>query len=67
MAEPLGAVGVEAAQGALRIVDAQMAELIRQLTVGRGLDPRDFVCSRSAAPAHCRRRCSPASSVSSTW
>jgi N-methylhydantoinase A len=34
---------VEAADGALRIVETQMADLMRQMTVERGLDPRDFV------------------------
>jgi N-methylhydantoinase A len=54
VAEPLGLSVVEAAQGALRIVDAQMAELIRQLTVGRGMDPRDFVLFAfgGAGPLH---------------
>jgi len=44
--EPVGAhFGmdvVEAAAGAVRIVDSQMAGLMRQMTVERGLDPRDF-------------------------
>jgi N-methylhydantoinase A len=54
VAEPLGLSVVEAAQGALRIVDTQMAELIRQLTVGRGMDPRDFVLFAfgGAGPLH---------------
>jgi N-methylhydantoinase A len=54
VAEPLELSVVEAAQGALRIVDAQMAELIRQLTVGRGMDPRDFVLFAfgGAGPLH---------------
>ena len=45
----LGAVGaevgmdaVEAALAARHIVEAQMADLIRQMTVERGMDPRDF-------------------------
>jgi N-methylhydantoinase A len=54
VAEPLGLSVVEAARGALQIVDFQMAELIRQLTVGRGLDPRDFVVFAfgGAGPVH---------------
>jgi N-methylhydantoinase A len=34
---------VQVAASARRIVDAQMAELIRMMTVQRGMDPRDFV------------------------
>ncbi len=34
---------LEVAAAARRIVDAQMAELIRVMTVQRGMDPRDFV------------------------
>jgi N-methylhydantoinase A len=34
---------VQAADGALRIVETHMADLMRQMTVERGLDPRDFV------------------------
>ncbi len=40
--EPLGMSAIEVAASAKRIVDAQMADLIRQMTVERGLDPRDF-------------------------
>ncbi len=43
VAEPLGMTEVEAAAGAKRIVDSHMAGLMRQLTVERGLDPRDFL------------------------
>jgi N-methylhydantoinase A len=42
LAEHLGMDVVEAAAGAVRIVDSQMAGLMRQMTVERGLDPRDF-------------------------
>lgn len=54
VAEPLGMSVVEAAQGALRVVDSQMAELIRQTTVERGHDPRDFVVFAfgGAGPTH---------------
>jgi N-methylhydantoinase A len=40
---PLGMPAPEVAAAARRIVDAQMAELIRMMTVQRGMDPRDFV------------------------
>ena len=40
---PLEMTEVEAAAGAKRIVDSHMAGLMRQLTVERGLDPRDFL------------------------
>jgi N-methylhydantoinase A len=43
IAAELGMDAVEAADGALRIVETQMADLMRQMTVERGLDPRDFV------------------------
>ena len=33
---------IEAALAARHIVEAQMADLIRQMTVERGMDPRDF-------------------------
>lgn len=39
---PLGMTPVEAAAGATRIIDHQMAGLMRQLTLEQGLDPRDF-------------------------
>jgi N-methylhydantoinase A len=42
IAEHVGIGLIEAAAGVKRVVDHQMAELIRQLTVGHGLDPRDF-------------------------
>jgi len=34
---------IRTADGALRIVEASMADLMRQMTVERGRDPRDFV------------------------
>jgi N-methylhydantoinase A len=43
VAAELGMDPVEAADGALRIVETQMADLMRQMTVERGRDPRDFV------------------------
>ena len=43
VAEALGMDVVEAAAGAARIVEYQMADLMRQMTVEQGLDPREFV------------------------
>ena len=50
----LGMDTLEAASGAVQIVEFQMAELMRQMTVQRGLDPRDFVVYAygGAAGAH---------------
>jgi N-methylhydantoinase A len=42
VAEPLGLKVEEAAEGILRIANAQMADLVRRATVRRGHDPRDF-------------------------
>jgi len=39
----IGLSAVEAADGALRIVESQMADLMRQMTVEQGRDPREFV------------------------
>jgi N-methylhydantoinase A len=43
VADPLGLPVTEAAIGIYRIACAQITDLIRQITVERGLDPRDFV------------------------
>ena len=45
---------IELAAGVVRIVDGQMAELIRQMTVESGYDPRDFVVFAygGAGPTH---------------
>lgn len=43
IADPLGCDLVTAAQGILDIVDSRMGDLIRKLTVERGVDPRDYV------------------------
>jgi N-methylhydantoinase A len=55
VARPLGLTPVEAAVGIRRIVDSHMAGLLRQLTIGRGHDPRDFVLYAygGAGPVHC--------------
>ena len=43
IADPLGTSVDEAAIGIYRIASAQITDLIRKITVERGLDPRDFV------------------------
>jgi N-methylhydantoinase A len=43
VAAPMGMEPLTAADGALRIIESHMADLMRQMTVERGLDPRDFV------------------------
>jgi N-methylhydantoinase A len=55
IAKPLGLAVEEAAAGIRRIVDAQMADTLRELTIGRGHDPRDFVLYAygGAGPMHC--------------
>jgi N-methylhydantoinase A len=55
IAEPLGMSTEQAAGGIRRIVDAHMADTLREVTIGRGLDPRDFVLFAygGAGPIHC--------------
>jgi N-methylhydantoinase A len=55
IADPLGLGVDEAAAGIRRVVDEQMADTVRELTIGRGHDPRDFVLYAygGAGPAHC--------------
>jgi len=43
VATPLGVSAEQAAIGIFSIVNAKMADLVRKVTVERGLDPRDFV------------------------
>jgi N-methylhydantoinase A len=43
IARPLGMSVEEAAVGVYRVAAAQIADLIHEITVERGLDPRDFV------------------------
>ncbi len=54
IAAPLGYDPVQAAAGIVDIADAQMADLIRKVTVERGHDPRDFVLMAygGAGPVH---------------
>ncbi len=44
VADPLGLTLHQAAAGINRIIDSKMADLLRRMSVLRGLDPRDFVC-----------------------
>ena|GEM_PF-31147 len=78
VAERVGMDAVEAAAGALRIVESQMAALMRQLTIGRGHDPRDFVVYSfgGAGGAHavqlarelgCAQVLVPLGDLASTW
>jgi N-methylhydantoinase A len=78
LAERLDMTVPEAAAGAVRIAETQMAELIRQMTLQRGLDPREFVLYAygGAGPAHaCQyareldigRVVVPLGTISSTW
>ena len=55
VARPLGLTVEAAAAGIRRIVDAHMADTLREVTIGRGHDPRDFVLFAygGAGPVHC--------------
>lgn len=54
VARALGMDVYAAAAGAFRIVNAQMADLIRKATIEQGYDPRNFVlfCYGGAGPTH---------------
>ncbi len=54
LASRLGLGVVETASGAARVVEHQMADLIRKVTVQKGYDPRDFVVFAygGAGPVH---------------
>lgn len=54
LADPLGMSPTEAAAGIRRIVDANMADAIRVLTVEKGYDPRNYtiVACGGAGPVH---------------
>jgi len=78
VSEPLGMTPVEAAAGAVRIVEFQMADLMRQMTVEQGLDPRQFVVYAygGAGAAHaavfarelgCSEVVVPLGDLASTW
>ncbi|MGB7101997.1 MAG: hydantoinase/oxoprolinase family protein, partial [Xanthobacteraceae bacterium] len=55
IAGPLGMSVEQAAAGIRRVVDGHMADTLREVTIGRGHDPRDFVLLAygGAGPAHC--------------
>jgi N-methylhydantoinase A len=55
IAAPLGMTVEEAAAGVRRVVDSHMADTLREVTIGRGHDPRDFVLYAygGAGPVHC--------------
>lgn len=52
--QPLSMTPLEVAAGAVRIIDAQMADILRQVIMEQGLDPRDFVLYAygGAGPTH---------------
>jgi len=54
LAQSMGMNVKELAAGAIRIAESKMAELIRQMTLQRGLDPREFVIFSygGAGPTH---------------
>jgi N-methylhydantoinase A len=54
VAERVGMGVVETASGALKVVEHQMADLIRKVTVHKGYDPRDFAVFAygGAGPVH---------------
>jgi N-methylhydantoinase A len=55
IARPLELTVEQAAAGIRRVVDSQMAGALREITIGRGHDPRDFVLYAygGAGPMHC--------------
>ncbi|MSQ88838.1 MAG: hydantoinase/oxoprolinase family protein [Betaproteobacteria bacterium] len=54
LGKALGMTAVECAAGICRIVELQMADVIRKVTVEKGFDPREFVLFAfgGAGPAH---------------
>jgi N-methylhydantoinase A len=54
IAKRLGMGTLECAAGIAKIVEFQMADIIRKMTVGKGFDPRDFVLFAfgGAGPVH---------------
>jgi len=78
IAKPLGMKPVECAAGICRIVELNMADIIRKVTVEKGFDPRDFVLFAfgGAGPAHAgvfaqelgvRKVVIPQRKAASTW
>ena len=54
IAEPMGLEVTEAAQGIVDLVNSQMANGVRQISIARGFDPRDatLVVAGGAGPLH---------------
>ena len=54
VAEPLGLSVEQAAEGMYRVINANMAHGVREITIKRGLDPREFplVVAGGAGPLH---------------
>jgi len=54
IAEPLGLDVNRMAEGIINVVNAKMANAMRSITIGRGIDPRDFalVAYGGAGPLH---------------
>jgi len=54
LADEMGLTPLETAAGIKEVVDRQMGDLIRRLTIGKGYDPRDFVLFAfgGAGPVH---------------
>jgi N-methylhydantoinase A len=54
VAKPLGLTVLEAAHGMFQVSNVNMATAIREITVQKGYDPRDFplVCAGGAGPIH---------------
>jgi len=78
LAQRMGMSVNELAAGAVRIAESKMAELMRQMTLQRGLDPREFVIFSygGAGPTHAceyarelgiRRIVVPLGSISAAW
>ena len=59
IAEPLGVDVVAAAWAVRRVLDSKMADLLRSLTIEKGLDPRDFVlfAGGGQGPSHAWALC----------
>ncbi|MFN8217049.1 MAG: hydantoinase B/oxoprolinase family protein [Solirubrobacterales bacterium] len=57
VAAPLGLTRLQAADGIRRILDSQMADLVRRTTIDRGYDPRDFtlLAYGGMGPTHAAR------------
>jgi N-methylhydantoinase A len=60
LAKPLGLSLVETAAGMYRIINSNMAQGVRQISVERGYDPREFlfIVAGGAGPVHAAEICS---------